>query len=98
MSIRPVKDCGSADDAGQNRFVTFGMLLKNNLSTTTSSRTGSSSKPARRGGERTWHDVGFGATYTTRKDSFLYVDVERSLGGGLKPTWEVNPGINYRYH
>lgn len=49
------------------------------------------------GGDRTWYDVGFGATYTTGKNSFLCIDAERSLGGGLKPTWEVNLGVNYLF-
>ena len=40
-----------------------------------------------------WYDVGFGFNIETKKDSYVFLDVERRFGNGNKNSYQVNGGI-----
>ena len=40
-----------------------------------------------------WYDVGFGFNIETKKDSYVFLDVERRFGNGNKNSYQVNGGF-----
>ena len=48
-------------------------------------------------GQRTWGDVGVGADIKTGKDSYFWLDLERSFGSGISRTWQINGGFSWQW-
>lgn len=46
--------------------------------------------------EGTWYDVGFGFSHRMGKDSYMFLDLERSFGNDNADTWQVNVGLNWK--
>lgn len=46
--------------------------------------------------EGTWYDVGFGFSHRMGKDSYMFLDLERSFGNDNTDTWQVNVGLNWK--
>lgn len=40
-----------------------------------------------------WYDVGFGFNIETKKDSYVFLDVERRFGNGNKNSYQINGGF-----
>ena len=40
-----------------------------------------------------WYDVGFGFNIETKKDSYIFLDVERRFGNGNKNSYQINGGF-----
>lgn len=40
-----------------------------------------------------WYDVGFGFNIETKKDSYVFLDVERRFGNGNKNSYQINGGV-----
>lgn len=48
-------------------------------------------------GKDTWFDVGVGADITISRDTYFWVDVERTLGGDFDRTWQINGGFRWEF-
>ncbi len=48
-------------------------------------------------GKDTWFDVGVGADITISRNTYFWVDVERTLGGDFDRTWQVNGGFRWEF-
>ncbi len=48
-------------------------------------------------GTRSWWDVGLGADFKVGGSSYLYCDLERTLGGNYDRTWQVNVGARFEF-
>lgn len=48
-------------------------------------------------GKDTWFDVGVGADVTISRNTYFWVDVERTLGGDYDRTWQVNGGFRWEF-
>lgn len=48
-------------------------------------------------GKDTWFDVGIGADITISRDTYFWVDVERTLGGDFDRTWQINGGFRWEF-
>lgn len=46
--------------------------------------------------EGTWYDVGFGFSHRMGRDSYMFLDLERSFGNDNADTWQVNVGMNWK--
>lgn len=44
-----------------------------------------------------WWDLGLGADFSLGKDTYLYCDFERTLGGNYDRTWQANVGLRYAF-
>ncbi len=44
-----------------------------------------------------WFDYGAGFTVKTSKDSYLYFDIERAVGGEYKKHWDWNAGMRWSF-
>ena len=44
-----------------------------------------------------WFDYGTGFTVKTSKDSYLYFDIERAVGGEYKKHWDWNAGMRWSF-
>lgn len=48
-------------------------------------------------GQDSWWDLGLGADFSLGKDTYLYCDFERTLGGNYDRTWQANVGLRYAF-
>ena len=48
-------------------------------------------------GQETWFDVGLGADISIDKDTYFWVDVEKTLGSDFDNTWQVNGGFRWEF-
>ena len=48
-------------------------------------------------GKDTWFDVGIGADITVSRNTYFWVDVERTLGGDYDRTWQINGGLRWEW-
>lgn len=48
-------------------------------------------------GQRTWGDVGIGADIRTGKDTYFWLDLERSFGHDISRTWQINGGFSWQW-
>lgn len=48
-------------------------------------------------GQDSWWDLGLGADFSLGKDTYLYCDFERTLGGNYNRTWQANVGLRYAF-
>lgn len=46
--------------------------------------------------EGTWYDVGFGFSHRMGRDSYMFLDLERSFGNDNADTWQINVGLNWK--
>lgn len=55
------------------------------------------SEPSSFNGQDSWWDLGLGADFSLGKDTYLYCDFERTLGGNYDRTWQANVGLRYAF-
>ena len=48
-------------------------------------------------GQRTWGDVGIGVDIKTGKDTYFWLDLERSFGHDISRTWQINGGFSWQW-
>lgn len=48
-------------------------------------------------GQETWFDVGLGADISIDKNTYFWVDVEKTLGSDFDNTWQVNGGFRWEF-
>ncbi len=48
-------------------------------------------------GKDSWWDVGIGADFKMGDSSYLYCDLERTLGGNYDRTWQANVGVRFEF-
>ena len=45
----------------------------------------------------TWYDVGFGFAAETGRNSYMYMDFEKSFGNGNEDTYQINAGVQWSF-